>query len=125
MQTPFGDLRVCDAHVHFFSHAFFSTLGGQKGLSLQAIQAFVGWQLPGAEPVELAERWSTELDTHGVSRCVLIASMPGDDGSVAAAVRAFPGKFIGYFMCDPTAAGAADQAGRAFDAGLKGMCLFP
>ncbi len=31
MQTPWGDIEVLDAHVHFFSPAFFDALAVQKG----------------------------------------------------------------------------------------------
>ena len=33
MQTPWGDFAVCDAHVHFFSPAFFAALAAQAGIS--------------------------------------------------------------------------------------------
>ena len=36
--SPWGPMRVVDAHVHFFSHKFFSTLVSQKpGLTLDAV----------------------------------------------------------------------------------------
>ena len=30
MKTSWGDLQVADAHVHFFSHAFFAALAAQR-----------------------------------------------------------------------------------------------
>ena len=37
-----------------------------------------------------------------VATSALIASMPGDEASVATAVQRFPDRFHGYFMFDPT-----------------------
>ena len=106
MQTPWGPLRVSDAHVHFFSHRFFSALTEQKA---EALAPVLGWQIPAPEPELLAEAWAHELDRHGVESAALISSIPGDEDSVAAAVERFPEKFYGYFMVNPTADGAANR----------------
>lgn len=120
-ETPWGKLRVIDAHVHFFSYNFFSLLVKQKtGLTLDAAAAQLGWEMPGVEPETLAARWIQELDRHGVAGAALIASIPGDHGSVAAAVRAHPDRFLAYAMANPKA---------GFDAGafsdVRVACLFP
>ena len=109
--------------MHFFSHHFFSTLVSQKpGLTLEAAGDQLGWQLPPQEPEKLAAAWVHELDRHGVFASALIASVPGDEGSVTAAVRAFPDRFFAYAMVNP----------RALTAGLPATfsevrvaCLFP
>ena len=44
----------------------------------------LGWDAPGT-PDALADRWVAELDRHQVARAALIASVPGDEESVAAA----------------------------------------
>lgn len=132
MQSPWGEIDVCDAHVHFFSHGFFTALAGQVAkqsgtpATAESIAGIPGWQAPPREPEELASLWVKELDRHGVKRAALIASVPGDAGSVAAAVAVHPDRFYGYFMVDPT---AADAPGRV-QAGLEGghlhcICLFP
>ena len=119
-----------DAHCHFFSTQFFASLGrGLPGVDpSQAAEraiATLGWEAPGS-PDELADRWVAELDRHGVARAALIASVPGDAKSVAAAIRHHPRRFIGFFMVDPTEAGEAAAAGQAIDGdGLRGICLFP
>src|SRR5262245_66595680 len=103
-------MALNDAHCHFFSTPFFAALG--RGLkdsepssperrALEILQ----WEAPGTAE-ELADRWVRELDAHGVSRAAIIASIPGDAASVAAAVRRHPTRFVGYFMVDPTQAGA-------------------
>ncbi|MEZ5401155.1 MAG: amidohydrolase family protein [Bryobacteraceae bacterium] len=118
-------MTIADAHIHFFSHRFYSLLAAQKGVTVTEAAAILGWPLPPEDPVELARVWDVELERNGVSHAVLIASLPGDSGSVVAAVAAFPGRFSGYFFLDPTADGAARMAESAAAEGLRGMCLFP
>lgn len=127
MLTSWGDLPVSDAHVHFFSHKFFSLLAGQKGVPFDEVRPLVpDWDLPPPEPERLAEQWVSELDRHGVARAALIASLPGDDESVAAAVNSYPKRFYGYFMVNPTVTDSARDVERALGAALlQGICLFP
>lgn len=126
MQTPWGELEVGDAHIHFFSHGYFTLLAGQKaGLRLEEMGPMLGWEMPPEEPERLAARWIEELDRHGVAQAVLIASLPGDEDSVVAAVKAFPGRFYGYFFLNPLAPDALNRAERALENGLRGVCLFP
>ena len=122
--------RVNDAHCHFFSAGFFSALGrdpaapatGDPALELPAR---LGWDPPGP-PAALADRWVAELDRHGVARAAVMASVPGDEASVAAASTRHPSRLVGTFMLDPTAPGAAERARRGFgEHGLRCACLFP
>jgi uncharacterized protein len=119
---------VCDAHVHFFSPRFFDTLGAQKGLPadgrVDIVVGALGWDDPGS-PDALADRWVAELDRHGVARATLIASVPGDEASVAAAVARHPSRVVGAFLFDPTAPDLSARLAAAFDAGLRQVCLFP
>ena len=125
MQTPWGDFAVSDAHVHFFSHRFFESLGSQCGKSVEETAAAAGWELPPADPSALAHAWASELDAHGVARAALIASVPGDEASVEAAVAAHPARFLGYFMLDPLKTGAAERVRAALARGMRAVCLFP
>jgi predicted TIM-barrel fold metal-dependent hydrolase len=125
MKTPWGDVTVADAHVHFLSHTFFDTLATQKGASVADDLHRLGMEAPDLKPAGLARRWSAELDRHGVQTAVLIASVPGDESSVSAAVQAFPKRFYGYFMLDPTQPDALTRVASALDAGLRGICFFP
>jgi uncharacterized protein len=123
-------MRICDAHCHFFSSRFLELLTKDvPGLPDEdragAAAARLGWAPPGS-PGELADRWAAELDRHGVARAALIASLPGDEESVAAAVRAWPQRFVGFFMFNPAAGDVRarlDQ--RLADRTLRAICLFP
>lgn len=122
-RSPWGPLRVADAHIHFFSHRFFELLAAQKpGLTVEAALAQLGWELPPREPEKLAAVWAHELDRHGVAAAALIGSLPGEEGSVIAAVRAYPGRFFPFAMVNPKALGGALPASFAE---VRVACLFP
>src|SRR5581483_6586382 len=124
MQTPWGDIEVADAHVHFFSPNFFLSLASLCQKTPDALEGILGWQFP-LQPEELADSWVSELDRHGVARAAIIGSIPGDEHSVIAAVKRHPKWFYGYFMLNPTAPDAMERVERALAAGLRGVCLFP
>jgi predicted TIM-barrel fold metal-dependent hydrolase len=128
-------MTLCDSHCHFFSANFFRTLGKDAGADEAdlTLPVRLGWEAPGTDDA-LADRWAAELDRHGVSRAMLIASVPGDESSVAAAVRRHPERFVGAFMFNPAAphppAGptpsVAVRLERSFvELGLRTVCLFP
>jgi uncharacterized protein len=127
IESPWGPLPIADAHVHFFSRRFFEVLGEQKtGLTLASMAQTLGWQMPPEDPEGLALAWVAELDRYGIGRAVLIASVPGDEASVGAAVSAHPNRFYGYFMVNPLAPDAVKRVQGALDAGvMRGICLFP
>lgn len=116
-----------DIHCHFFSTPFFETLSKQRGLgdSVPDLCTELQWDPPGTA-WSLADRWVQELDANGVLRAAMIASVPGDETSVAAAVVRHPQRLVGFFMLDPAAPGAVDRTRRAVDElGLRAVCLFP
>src|SRR5260370_2568137 len=126
METPWGQLSVADAHVHFLSHRFFSALAEQKKAPLDSLPSLLEWQLPDDDPQHLAATWVQELDRQGVARAALIASIPGDYESVIAAVRRYPQRFYGYTMVNPAAPDAAAHAERALSSGcIHQFCFFP
>ena len=125
MITPWGELRVADAHVHFFSHKFLELLGAQRQSTVAELAPVLGWEMPPEDPAALGGRWMSELDRHGVERAALIASLPGDESSVAAAIAAHPSRFFGYFLVNPLAPGALATVEAALAAGLRGLCFFP
>jgi predicted TIM-barrel fold metal-dependent hydrolase len=131
MQTGYGELRVIDAHIHFFSHQFFRSFLRRRGRQLpeqdpQRLLERLGWEIPPLDPVELGHRWVAELDRHGVERAVLLGSIMDDEESVARAVQAFPDRLTGFLRVDPTRPDAAQQVRHAVEhLGLKGIKGFP
>ena len=119
---------IADAHCHFFSSGFLTTIGREAGITDNAetvLPGKLGWDSPGTN-AELADHWIAELDRHGVSRAMLIASVPGDEASVADAVRAHPTRIVGAFMVHAGASDAPERVERAFaEGGLRTACLFP
>jgi uncharacterized protein len=125
--------HLCDAHCHFFSSRFLELLTkGAAGFPAEnrsaAVSQKLGWDDPGA-PEALADRWVAELDRHGVARASLIASIPGDEQSVAMAVARHPSRFVGFFMFNPAAADAREVLATASEAlrsrALRCIALFP
>jgi predicted TIM-barrel fold metal-dependent hydrolase len=125
-------MTVADAHVHFFSAGFYRALDASRSSQLATgqdgavvVPDQLGWTGPGTDET-LADAWVDELDRHDVARAMLIASVPGDEGSVAAAVRRHPSRFAGAFMLNPGAADAAARVEAAFVLpGMRTVCLFP
>jgi len=118
---------LSDSHCHFFSTQFLATLSRQRGRgdSVAALCQELQWDDPG-ESQALADRWVRELDKNGVSRAALIASVPGDEESVGAAVARHPSRFVGFFMVDPSADAAVERTRHGLvNLGLRGVCLFP
>jgi predicted TIM-barrel fold metal-dependent hydrolase len=123
-------MRLCDTHCHFFSARFLEILTKDRSdLSRDdrsgAVARLLGWDAPGSA-ADLADRWVSELDRHGVQRSVLIASVPGDEESVATAVARHPSRFVGFFMFNPTLPDAPERLTRALaEWKLRGIALFP
>ncbi len=123
-------MRLCDSHCHFFSSRFLEIL--TKDLTdfpadtrADAVASRLGWEAPGTAEA-LADRWVAELDRHAVARSVLIASIPGDEASVAAAVAKYPARFVGFFMFNPLAPDAAARLAHALgEQRMRGIALFP
>ena len=123
-------MRLCDSHCHFFSSRFFEILTKDRrdlpaGEHAAAVAAILGWEPPGSADA-LADRWVAELDRHQVQRAAIIASIPGDEESVAMALGRHPSRFVGFFMLNPAASDAAERLSRALDDWkLRAICLFP
>jgi uncharacterized protein len=123
-------MRTCDAHCHFFSSRFLELLSAGLGDlpgtgRAAAVARRLGWQDPGTAE-DLSDRWVAELDRHNVARTAIIASIPGDEESVATAVKRHPSRFVGFFMFNPAAGDIAPRLSRALGGlGLRAVCLFP
>jgi predicted TIM-barrel fold metal-dependent hydrolase len=132
ISTPWGNIRLIDAHTHFFSHQFFRTFVrlAQENLlteaPLTAVAQRLGVEIPPEDATHLGLRWVGEMDKYGIERLVMFTSVPGDHDSVAAAVEAFPKRITGYIMLDPTQPNAVDLLRQGIQRqGLKGVTLFP
>lgn len=132
MQTCLGEVELWDGHAHFFSRKFFEVLGGQSPLltgvegRIERIGELTGFRMPSADPVELGAEWIEQMQRYSVAGMLLISSLPGDEDSIAAAVRCWPDRIAGGFFFDPTQPGVEARAQRAFDElGLSVACLFP
>lgn len=119
-----------DAHCHFFSSRFLELLtqslpGLPESGRAAAVAQKLGWADPGS-PEALAATWTAELDRNRVNRAALISSVPGDEDSVAEAVRLYPDRFVGFFMFNPLAADASERLDCALSSlNMRCVCLFP
>ena len=121
--TPWGEIEVSDAHVHFFSPAFFKSLAEQKGTD--EVGSLLGWEVPESSEY-LADRWVVELNHNNVQSAVLVASIPGDVESVGVAVERHPERFHSVLMLNPLTPGADIRCANALQDGqINGIFLFP
>jgi hypothetical protein len=90
INTPWGNLRLIDAHTHFFSYQFFQTFARLAGQSLPAeaplsiVAQRLGVEIPPEDAIQLGQRWVAEMGKYGLERLVMFTSVPGDHTSVAA-----------------------------------------
>ena len=122
-QTPWGNIPIADAHLHFFSPPFYRTLAEQKGV--ETVAPLLHWDVPESSE-GLADRWVAEMDRHGVDRAMLIASIPNDTASVGAAVERHPNRFQAVYMANPMlpSPDIRFETAVAEDA-VSGVFLFP
>jgi predicted TIM-barrel fold metal-dependent hydrolase len=132
ISTPWGNIRLIDAHTHFFSHQFFQTFArlAHQNLPtetpLTAVAQRLGVEIPPEDATHLGQRWVGEMDKYGIERLVMFTSVPGDHEAVAAAAQAFPERITGYIMLDPTQPDAVEVLRQGVQGhGLKGVTLFP
>lgn len=121
--TPWGEIEIADAHVHFFSPAFFKSLAQQK--NDEFVANLLGWDEP-TSPEALAMRWAAELDKNQVARAMLVASIPNDTVSVGGAIATRPDRFSAVYMANPLLPGADIRFQSAHkDDQVSGVFLFP
>ena len=128
IDTPFGRLRVCDTHTHFFTPSFYTNLGKLAGVGADGnlVAQKLGWDAPPATPELVASGWVKELDRHGVDRVVAIHTLPGDAESAGAGISSSAGRLAGYVMINPLADGAMEMLKRAVEEHhFRGVALFP
>lgn len=123
MMTHWGEIEVSDAHVHFFSPAFFNSLAEQK--NSDDAGSILGWEIPESSEY-LADRWVIEMNHRDVRSAVVIGSIPGDVESVGAAIERHPGRLHGVTMINPVMPGADMRCAKAFeDEQIDGVFLLP
>ncbi len=127
-----GLFKIFDAHVHFYSNAYFKFLVKQKpnrvdiNTELRNLAAKGHIEIPGEDPVQLAKRWIDIIDKWKLERLLLFGSMPGDEDSVVKAVQAFPARFAGMFTVDPNSNVLMENATKQLKENkLKGVLLYP
>ena len=133
IDTPFGPMRVLDAHTHFFGHGFYMALAKQAGLTPPGIEAAgvgalahrLGWDPAPPEAAETGRRWVAELDQHGVDRAVSLHTLPGDLESAVKGVFATDKRLMGFVMVNPLSEGPVTTVDRARLQGFRGVALFP
>ncbi len=125
-------VEIVDAHSHFFSYDWFKhyyDLAKNQLLPQEGIEDLANkleWEAPPVAPNELGKRWIQELDKYGVKRQVLFASKLNDAEQLTVAVQAFPDRFIGYVMIDPTQPDAREQTLYSLNIlNMNGILLYP
>jgi uncharacterized protein len=125
-------MQTQDAHTHFFSRTFFTTLAAlsprktdPEALVAQVVAA-ARLELPDADTSVHLQRWLAQMEAHGVERMVCFASVPQEAEVVAAAARASGGRLLPYALVNPTDAAAPGFAERALGSmGFRGLLTFP
>ena len=131
MQTPWGELRIRDAHAHLFTRRFFETMAGLAPPDrlagpdpVASLAQEMALEIPSERGVA-ARRWGRELQERGVEAAVLMGSIPGEGDEVAEAVEALGGRCIGYAMVDATKPASPESIARMGENGLRGAAFFP
>ncbi len=126
IDTPFGPMRVRDAHCHVFTRGFLAGLAKQLGVGPEDVAKKLAWDPIPPDPAEVGKRWVAELDRHGVDASVGIHTLPGDLESAGRAIQSTAGRLVGFVTVNPLVAGAAQLADRAVsEFGFRGIALFP
>ncbi|MBI3579157.1 MAG: amidohydrolase family protein [Ignavibacteriales bacterium] len=127
-----GLFKIFDAHVHFYSNSYFRFLVKQKtnrldiNTELRNLAAKGHIEIPGEDPVQLAQRWIEIIDKWKIERLLLFGSMPGDEDSVVKAVQAFPTRLSGFFTVDPNSNVLMENAEKRLKQDkLRGILLYP
>jgi predicted TIM-barrel fold metal-dependent hydrolase len=121
-------MTICDAHTHFFSHIFFSTLLGQAGAApehLEKLRDEAGIELPSQDTAAHTQRWIAELDRYDIRAAVSFASVPPEGPTVLEASKLGGDRLIPYLTCDPTRPEGVEATVKGLRQGARGVLLFP
>jgi predicted TIM-barrel fold metal-dependent hydrolase len=128
IETTFGQMRVLDAHSHFFTRSFLTGLGAMTwiGPDARAVAQKLGWDEIDQDPEAVGRKWTLEMDRHGVEKMVAIHTLPDDLEQAAAGIAATNGRLVGYATVNPLADGALSAVERAVTQyAFRGIALFP
>lgn len=127
-----GLFKIFDSHVHFYSHSYFRFLVRQKtnrldiSAELKNLATKGRIEIPGEDPVLLANRWIEIIDKWKIERLLLFSSIPGDEDAVVKAVSAFPTRLTGFFTVDPNSNLLISNAEKRLkQEKLRGIFLYP
>lgn len=127
-----GLYKIFDAHVHFYSNAYFKFLIKQKpnradtNSELRNLATKGHLEIPGDDPVQLAKRWVDIIDKWKLERLLIISSIPGDEDSVVKAVQAFPQRLTGIITVDPNSNLLMETAEKRLkEQHMRGVMLYP
>ncbi len=128
MQTT----QTQDAHTHFFSRSFYTTLASLSPRKtdpeslVREVVAAARLDLPDGDTAAHRQRWLAEMAKHDVARMVCFASVPQEAEVVATAARESGGRLLPYALINPTDAAAAGFAEKALGSmGFRGLLTFP
>lgn len=123
---------LVDFHTHFFSRTVFevfaasSPLKGTPAERLERVTRSLGLTLPASDPLEHLARWIEELERHGITHVVSIASVPEELPVLVKVARAAQGKLSLFALVDPTRSEALARLAAPLEQGLvKGALFFP
>lgn len=123
---------ITDFHVHVFSRPFFDSLAQQSTQpgsleeKLRRVATKVGLELPEPGIDAHLERWTKELDAHGVGRVAAFSSAPEETPTVLEMGSRSGGRLVPITVCNPLAPGTVDRLRPLFETkGLRGVLLFP
>jgi uncharacterized protein len=125
-------MMIQDAHAHFFSRTFFTTLASLSprktdpdALVRDVLQS-AKLELPDADTAAHRDRWLAQMERHGVSRMACFASVPQEAEVVSAAAAQSGGRLLPYALVNPTDASAAGFTEKALgNLGFRGLLTFP
>ncbi len=129
-QLPPPHMLLYDAHLHFFSHDFFSVLARLKNANVDHTLAELATrtklELPARDVRAHLDKWRAELDRHNVARALLFASVPEEVDAVGEALQLAQGRLAGFFLMNPLAENSAARLQQVVaQYGYRGVMLFP
>ena len=124
-------MGTVDFHSHFFSRTFFESLAAQSELPgnvtqrLAKVSERTGLEIPPPSVPMHLERWTAELDRHGVDHLVSFASVPEEAPILAEAAQLASGRITPMAVVNLAAEGSEAKVRACLDQGFGGVLTFP